>query len=114
VWHYKKISLHKNRARICKPYKEPRNRFSAWRAGTTTLFFVPARLAESIPGLHKRLQIRAQPLSHDAGGNSDFIIFVWRVRWRWAGAGGRVVPAPPDRPSECPLGRHSAAPSRDT
>jgi hypothetical protein len=26
----------------------------------------------------------------------------------------RVVPAPPDRPSECPLGRRSAAPSRDT
>jgi hypothetical protein len=24
---------------------EPRNRFSAWRAGTTTLFDVPARLA---------------------------------------------------------------------
>ncbi len=24
------------RARICKPFKEPRNRLSAWRAGTTT------------------------------------------------------------------------------
>ncbi len=31
-----------SRARICKPFNEPRNRFPAWRAGTT-------RLAESIP-----------------------------------------------------------------
>jgi hypothetical protein len=55
-------------ARICKPFKEPRNRFQAWRARTTTLFIVHARQAtkvrgmdssESIPGLHKRLQIRA-------------------------------------------------------
>ncbi len=30
-------------ARIFKPLKEPRNRFPAWRAGTTTLFVVPAR-----------------------------------------------------------------------
>ncbi len=43
------------RARICRPFKEPRNRFPAWRAGTTTLFVVPVRqatvhtLAESIP-----------------------------------------------------------------
>jgi hypothetical protein len=29
-------------ARICKPFKEPRNRFPALRAGTTTLFVVPA------------------------------------------------------------------------
>ncbi len=41
-----------SRARICRP--DPRNRFPAWRAGTTTLFVVPARqaihrLAESIP-----------------------------------------------------------------
>ncbi len=41
-------------ARICKPFKEPWNRFPAWRAGTTTLFDVPRaarlnRLAESIP-----------------------------------------------------------------
>jgi hypothetical protein len=38
------------RARICKPFKEPRNRFPARRAGTTT--HRPARLhklAESIP-----------------------------------------------------------------
>ncbi len=49
---------------------EPENRFSGWRAGTTALFVVAARQAtqagevdssESIPGLHKRLQIRAQP-----------------------------------------------------
>jgi hypothetical protein len=33
------------RARICRPFKEPRNRFPAWRAGTTTLFVVPARQA---------------------------------------------------------------------
>ncbi len=31
------------KARICKPFKEPRNRFPAWRAGTTTLFDVSAR-----------------------------------------------------------------------
>jgi hypothetical protein len=57
------------RARICKLFKEPRNRFPAWRAGTITLFVAPARHAtqaggiessESIPGLLKRLQIRAQ------------------------------------------------------
>ncbi len=55
-------------ARICKPLKEPRNRFPAWRAGTTTLFVVPARQtteageidsSESVPGLHIHLQIRA-------------------------------------------------------
>ncbi len=37
------------RTRICKPFKEPRNRFPAWRAGTTagttTLFLVSARHA---------------------------------------------------------------------
>jgi hypothetical protein len=33
------------RARICKPFRESRNRFPAWRAGTTTLFVVPARHA---------------------------------------------------------------------
>jgi hypothetical protein len=47
------------------------NRFSAWRDGTATLFVVPARQAtkaagidssELMPGLHKRLQIRAQLL----------------------------------------------------
>ncbi len=43
----------KNRARTCRPFKKPRNRFPAYRVGTTTLFVVPARkgnwLAESIP-----------------------------------------------------------------
>ncbi len=43
----------KNRARTCRPFKKPRNRFPACRVGTTTLFVVPARkgnwLAESIP-----------------------------------------------------------------
>ncbi len=32
-----------DRARICRPFKEPRNRFPAWRACTTTLFVVTAR-----------------------------------------------------------------------
>ncbi len=58
------------RARICRPYKEHRNWFPVWRAGTATLFDVPASQAtlaggidslESIPGLLKRQQIRAQP-----------------------------------------------------
>jgi hypothetical protein len=31
------IIAEEDRARICKPFKEPRNRFSAWRAGTTIL-----------------------------------------------------------------------------
>jgi hypothetical protein len=35
-------------ARSCKPFKEPKKRCPAWRAGTATL-----------PGLLKRLQIRA-------------------------------------------------------
>jgi hypothetical protein len=33
------------RARICKPFKELRNRFPSWRADTITLFVVPARQA---------------------------------------------------------------------
>ncbi len=51
-------------ARICKPFQEPRNRFPAWRAGTTTLFVVPARHAiyaggiESSKSILSRLQIR--------------------------------------------------------
>jgi len=62
-----------SRARICKPYKEPRNQFSAWRAGTTTLIFVSHSQAtkavgiyssDSIPGFLKRLQIRAQASRH--------------------------------------------------
>jgi hypothetical protein len=48
-----KVSIFGPIAGICKPIKEPRNRFLAWRAGTTTLFDVPTRyatwLAESIP-----------------------------------------------------------------
>ncbi len=43
--------------RICKPFKQPRNRFPAWRAGSTTLLDVPARQATQA-GLLKRLQIR--------------------------------------------------------
>jgi hypothetical protein len=54
------------RARICRPFKESRNRFPAWQADTITLFVVLARQAgeidslESIPRLYKCLQIRAQ------------------------------------------------------
>jgi hypothetical protein len=54
------------RARICKPFKEPRNRFPARRAGTTSLFDVPTSQGggidslESLPGLLKLLQIRAR------------------------------------------------------
>ncbi len=32
-----------DRARTCKPFQEPGNRFPAWQAGTATLFVVPAR-----------------------------------------------------------------------
>ncbi len=32
-------------ARICRPFKESKNRFPVWRASTTTLFVVPARQA---------------------------------------------------------------------
>jgi hypothetical protein len=60
-----------SRARICKPFKQPRNRSRTWRAGMTRQAYFtyrPARLhrlagidfLESIPGLFKRLQIRAQ------------------------------------------------------
>jgi hypothetical protein len=37
--------VHLYRARICKPFKEPMNRFPAGLAGTTTLFVVQARQA---------------------------------------------------------------------
>jgi hypothetical protein len=30
------------RARICRLFKEPRNRFPAWRTGTATQYVVPA------------------------------------------------------------------------
>jgi hypothetical protein len=42
------------RARICKPCKEPRNRFPAWRAGTATLFVVLARLGAAKSILRNR------------------------------------------------------------
>ncbi len=45
--------MSKIRARICKPFKEPRNRFPAWRSGTTNRLSYRAarqhRLAKSIP-----------------------------------------------------------------
>ncbi len=41
--------VHANRAHICSPFKEPRNRFPACRAVTTTLFVVPANRA-----MHRR------------------------------------------------------------
>jgi hypothetical protein len=58
------------RARICKPFKEPRNRFRAWRAGNVRQSICrtgpPSYIgaggiysSESIPGLLKHLQIRA-------------------------------------------------------
>jgi hypothetical protein len=60
-----------SRARICKHFKQPRNRSRTWRAGMTRQAYFtyrPARLhrlagidfLESIPGLLKRLQIHAQ------------------------------------------------------
>ncbi len=61
---------------------EPKNRFSGWRAGATTLFVVPARQAtyageidssESIPGLHKRLQIRALRKIRERGADDGDI-----------------------------------------
>jgi hypothetical protein len=39
------------RARICKLFKEPRSRFPAWWAGTTTLFDIPARQATQAGGI---------------------------------------------------------------
>ena len=40
-----------SRTCICRPFKEPRNRFPAWQAGTTTLFVVPARKASWACGI---------------------------------------------------------------
>jgi hypothetical protein len=44
------------------PFKEPRNRFPAWRAGKVTLIVVPAPrphgLSESIPGHQKSYKYR--------------------------------------------------------
>ncbi len=34
-------------ARICKPVKEPRNRFSAWCSGKSNMSVIPARRAEN-------------------------------------------------------------------
>jgi hypothetical protein len=60
---------HINRAHICKPFKEPKNRFPAWRVRQPYLLILSARLhrlhggidfSVSIPGLLKRLQILAQ------------------------------------------------------
>ncbi len=65
---YDNLTYPSARARICRPFKEPRRRFPAWRTWSTTLFVAPTRQStkaggigpsESIPGLHKRLQIRA-------------------------------------------------------
>ncbi len=41
-------TVHLYRARICKPFKDPMNRFPAGRAGTTTLFVVQATKAGGI------------------------------------------------------------------
>ncbi len=50
------------RARICRPFKEPRNRLPASRVGKKPYYWPTRlhRLAESIPWLHNCLQIRAQ------------------------------------------------------
>jgi hypothetical protein len=79
-----------NRARICKPYKEPSNRFPAWRVGTTTLLVVPARQVikaggidslESIPGLLKRLQIQAQTtLASGIGSLESFLNYGTNIK----------------------------------
>jgi hypothetical protein len=70
-WCAQEVGACYTRARICRPFEEPSNRFPGWRARTTSLLFVPARRAtfsngidfsESIPGLHKRLQIWAQTI----------------------------------------------------
>ncbi len=38
-----RVPMHVYWARICKPSKEPRNRFASWRAWTTIPFVVPDR-----------------------------------------------------------------------
>jgi hypothetical protein len=69
-------------ARICKPFKEPKNRFPAWHAGTTSFMTYRHarlhRLAEAIPGLLERLQIRVQQTLDDTlelADNEVFYIF---------------------------------------
>jgi hypothetical protein len=73
-----------SRARICRPFKEPRTRFPAWRDGTKALFVVLARQAtwgdeidssESVPELHKRLQIRARDDEVMASTPSSIFVF---------------------------------------
>ncbi len=75
-----------SRARICKPFREPRYRFLAWWAGTTTIFVVSAHQvtkacgiesSESIPELHNRLQIRAQ-LNGCCHFRSLYSLLLWR------------------------------------
>jgi hypothetical protein len=52
-------------SRICKPFKEPRSRFPAWRAGTTTLFHVPARQATYAGGIDS---LRSIPFRSSGSG----------------------------------------------
>jgi hypothetical protein len=60
------------------PFKEPRNRFPAWRADSTTLFDVPVRLhrlADSIPWnrfLVLQIQALLEPLP-DTPPNVQYI-----------------------------------------
>jgi hypothetical protein len=49
------LLLREYRARICKSFEEPRHRFPAWRAGTTTLFDVPDRSMNRFLGLLKNV-----------------------------------------------------------
>ncbi len=69
-------------ARICKPFKEPRNRFPAWRVGTTALFVVPVcarlhRLVESTPWIRflGSLNVYKYGLWSIVAG------MVWRLGW---------------------------------
>jgi hypothetical protein len=66
--HDKEDTDQASRDRICKPFKEPMNRFrhpyGAWQAGTTNRVVVPACKAEKrFLGFLKSLQIRAQGTS---------------------------------------------------
>jgi hypothetical protein len=77
------------RAQICKPFKQPRNRFPdnpIWRTGP------PGGISslESNPGLLKRLQIRAQcPFLHSISYNHTesfckiSLMRMNRRRWKW-------------------------------
>ncbi len=61
------------RARICKPFKEPRNRFLTCRAGTTTRPGRLHRLAESIPRNRflGSLNVYKYGLCNDVKGNIE-------------------------------------------